>query len=198
MIVRHGQPVGAERGKRYLGLTDEPLSPEGRRQAEKTGERLAGMTGSHEVRIVSSPLTRCQETADLIKKHVNCSFIETMNDLHEIDLGRWDGRYVEEIRREYPEEYLARGRDMWNYRTPEGETFAEAGARFRLAFDRLTESAAADDVIIIVAHAGVMKAGLSLLTETAFDEWVSRDIPYACGFMLEACNGQISLAEYIN
>ena len=33
VIVRHGQPAGAERGKRYLGLTDEPLSPEGRQQA---------------------------------------------------------------------------------------------------------------------------------------------------------------------
>ena len=196
-IIRHGQPAGAERGRRYLGLTDEPLAPEGRRQAEETGARLAGMTGRHEVRIVSSPLTRCRQTALAIQGHVNCSFIEIVQDLHEIDLGKWDGRYAEEIKREYPEEYLARGRDMWSYRTPEGETFAEAGERFRAAVERLTVSAGEDDVMIIVAHAGVMKAGLSLLTETPFDEWAGKDIPYACGFMLEACNGQVSLAEYI-
>ena len=188
-IVRHGYPEGITDRKRYLGITDEALSDEGVRQACRIGSRIASEIGRKPVRIVSSPLIRCSETALIIKDYVMCGFVETDPDLREIDMGDWDGRYFDEIRAEYPDEFEARGRDLWNYRAPGGENFAEAGERFRKALERLTRWASKDDVIILVSHAGAIRAGMSLITGTPFDEWMKRKIPYGSSIVLDV-NGE--------
>ncbi len=188
-IVRHGYPEGITGRKRYLGITDEALSDLGMEQAAETGEMIAAAAGNIPVRIVSSPLTRCFETAMVIKEHVCCGFVETDPDLREIDMGDWDGRYLDEIKAECPDEFEARGRDLWNYKAPGGESFAETGARFRKAFDGLTRWASKDDVIIIVSHAGAIRAGMSLITGTPFDEWMKRKIPYGSSIVLDV-NGE--------
>ena len=184
-LVRHGYPEGITERKRYLGITDEALSDEGMRQADSIGSKIASETGHRSVRIVSSPLIRCFETAMVIKNHVICGFVETDPDLREINMGKWDGRYFDEIKAEFPDEFEARGRDLWNYRVPEGESFAETGERFKKVFDNLTRWASKDDVIIMVSHAGAIRAGMSLITGTPFENWMKRKIAYAGCISLE-------------
>ena len=190
-IVRHGYPEGITDRKRYLGITDEALSDEGVRQACRIGSRIASEIGRKPVRIVSSPLIRCSETALIIKDYVMCGFVETDPDLREIDMGDWDGRYFDEIKAEYPDEFEARGKDLWNYRAPGGESFSETGLRFRNVLGRLTKWASKDESIIIVSHAGAIRAGLSLITGTPFDEWMKRKIPYAGCIVLDITDNTV-------
>ena len=180
-IVRHGQPEGTEQGKRYLGRTEVPLSGEGQIQADQLGAKLraetaaAGSGGA--VRIISSPQMRCYETARIISRHFPGAAVETDPDLKEIDMGVWDGKLFSKIREAFPEEYEARGRDLWNYRAPGGESFAETGERFRSVIEKRIQPDEED--MIIVSHAGAILSGLSLLTGIPFEDLRRRGIPYA-------------------
>lgn len=177
-MVRHGMPMGAEKGRRYLGITDEPLCKEGRMQADEAGQLLSQLEPSGNIRIVSSTLTRSIQTAKIINEYLGCDFVEIDDELREIDLGEWDGRYAEDVQREFPEEYEARGNDLWNHRTPGGETFAETGERFRDALYEIVKWSGDDEVIVIVSHAGAINAGLSLMTDLSFEEVRAFRLPY--------------------
>lgn len=178
-LVRHGMPVGADKGRRYLGLTDEHLCSEGRDQANNTGLLISQLEQRGNIRIAASTLKRSIETAKIINEYLGCDFIEIDDELREIDLGKWDGRYTEDIRNEFPEEYKAREADMWNHRTPGGETFAETGERFRDALYEIVKWSGDDEVIVIVSHAGAINAGLSLMTDFTFEDARSLKLPYA-------------------
>lgn len=178
-LVRHGMPVGADKGRRYLGLTNEPLCKEGRDQADRTGQLLSQLVPSGNIRLVSSTLQRSIETAKIINEYLGCDFIEIDDEIREIDLGEWDGRYTEDISREFPEEYEARGADLWNHRTPGGETFAETGERFCDALYEIVKWSGDNDVVIVVSHAGAINAGLSLMTDLTFEEARALKLPYA-------------------
>lgn len=183
-VVRHGKPEGEAAEKRCLGITDVPLSEEGRAQAEALGEKLGAEFAAAEpggrIRILSSPLCRCFETARIISSRFPGTVIETDPDLREIHMGIWDGKYFDEIRNTFPAEYEARGKDLWNYRVPGGESFAEAGARFLSVIEKLTrQTEKKENAIIVVSHAGAICAGISLLTGLPFEEMRRRGIPYA-------------------
>lgn len=95
---------------------------------------------------------------------------EMCGEFREINLGRWENLTAEEIREKYPEQYEERGRRIWMYRTPEGETFQEVADRFMSALNdirkRCDEETNLGDGpdILAVAHAGVIRAYISRLT----------------------------------
>ncbi len=66
-FVRHGQSEHNEQ-KRYAGQIDSPLTNLGRTQAAETGVLLQNKDISH---IVSSTLSRAQETAQIIKNVID-------------------------------------------------------------------------------------------------------------------------------
>ena len=71
-------------------------------------------------------------------------------------LGAWDGRYMREIKEEFPEEYEARGKDLVNYKIDENaENFHDLRDRVLKKFKELLENEKGD--LLIVAHAGVNK-----------------------------------------
>ncbi len=92
MLIRHGEIGGKYRGT-FVGKTDVPLSPEGRRQAE----RLRTFLRPHPRTIfLSSPLLRCLETARIAAEPFGIP-VEVEDDLREIDFGLWEGLSFEEI-----------------------------------------------------------------------------------------------------
>lgn len=189
LFIRHGRPDTDPEEKRYIGITDVPLSDEGRAQAVMLGDRLVKEQDISRIKIYTSPLLRCVETAAIISDRLylagSLSRPVIIDGLHEIDLGEWDGRSVSEIRESCPDEYEARGRDLWNYRTPGGETFAEAGERFCRAVEEIKAGSGDGDVIAVVSHAGVIRAGMSLMTGEAFDRWMKKNIPFAATIYAE-------------
>lgn len=146
-LIRHGQPQ-QHRDKIFLGQTDVPLSDEGRKQAEKAKAALP--VGIH--RIYSSDLKRARETAQII-----CSEVTEVKGFREMNLGSWDGRYIEDIRGEFPELYEKRGKNLFSFKTGnKAENFYDLQYRVVKA---LTDILKKDDSreIFIVAHSGVIR-----------------------------------------
>lgn len=146
-LIRHGQPQ-QHRDKIFLGQTDVPLSDEGRKQAEKAKAALpVGIR-----RIYSSDLKRALQTAEIIGGQI----IATQG-FREMNLGSWDGRYIEDIKREFPELYQKRGRNIFVFKTGnKAENFYDLQYRVVKA---LTDILKKDDSreIFIVAHSGVIR-----------------------------------------
>ena len=146
-LIRHGQPQ-QHRDKIFLGQTDVPLSDEGRKQAEKA--KAALLVGIR--RIYSSDLKRALQTAEIIGGQI----IATQG-FREMNLGSWDGRYIEDIKREFPELYQKRGKNLFSFKTGnKAENFYDLQYRVVKA---LTDILKKDDSreIFIVAHSGVIR-----------------------------------------
>ncbi|HKU68228.1 MAG TPA: histidine phosphatase family protein [Candidatus Baltobacteraceae bacterium] len=99
-IARHGETTWNAVG-RYQGRLETPLSPLGQAQAQALAQALE----SQEIgRIISSPLSRCVQTALPLSAHIGVP-LETDPLLLEIAHGTWEGRYRDEIASTEPELY---------------------------------------------------------------------------------------------
>ncbi len=146
-LIRHGQPQ-QHRDKIFLGQTDVPLSEKGKEQAAKAKDILpVGIK-----RIYSSNLMRAKQTAQII-----CSEIIEVEGFREMNLGSWDGRYIEDIKREFPELYEKRGKNIFSFKTGNrAENFYDLQYRvIKSLVDVLKKDD--DKEIFIVAHSGVIR-----------------------------------------
>ncbi len=96
IFVRHGQ-VADEFAGRYIGATDALLGEAGIAQAEVL-KRAIGECGA--TRFLSSPATRCIETARLAG--IEVERLEIRDDLSEIYFGDWEMMTFEEVANEWP------------------------------------------------------------------------------------------------
>jgi probable phosphoglycerate mutase len=147
-LIRHGEIQGVAK-KCYIGQTNLPLSNDGIKQAYYLQKVLSGMPISA---IFCSDLKRTINTAQIVAGKQNIA-ITTLKELREINLGEWDGKTFEEVRKFYPQEFKKRGEDIINFRLPGGESFKDLQERVIRAFDHICENYKGN--LIIVGHAGV-------------------------------------------
>ncbi len=99
-LLRHGESVGNAES-RWQGRADYPLTERGRAQARALAKRWKDEGVSFE-RIISSPLIRAKETADLIAHEWNLP-VETEELLMERDNGEFAGLTPAEAREKFPQ-----------------------------------------------------------------------------------------------
>lgn len=132
-FVRHGQTDwNAER--RYQGHGDVPLNDTGRAQAARNGLALKDLIARPErAAFFSSPLVRATETLEIVRDAMDLPRKRYALDdrLIEIDLGLWNGRTHDEVAAEDPGVHERREKEKWAFRTPGGESYAEAATRVR-------------------------------------------------------------------
>lgn len=165
-LIRHGQPQ-QHRDKIFLGQTDVPLSDEGRKQAEAARAALpAGIR-----RIYSSDLKRAMQTAEIIGGQIIAA-----KGFREMNLGSWDGRYIEDIKREYPELYQKRGRNIFAFKTGnKAENFYDLQYRTVKSLIGILKKDSSPE-IFIVAHSGVIRCiETNLRGGSVEDEWQKPD-----------------------
>jgi broad specificity phosphatase PhoE len=167
-LLRHAATEWSRSG-RHTGRTDVPLTDEGRERARALRERVAG----HDFALVlSSPLSRARETAELVGLAP-----ELRDDLLEFDYGDYEGITTAQIRETRPDWYL------WRDGSPNGETPADVGRRV----DRVIEEALrADGDVAIVAHGHVLRALAA--------RWVEE--PASFGGRLRLDTGSISVLGF--
>ena len=85
-LIRHGMTEG-NRHQRYIGVTDEPLCPEGI-------ERLKNITYPKPQAIFVSPLRRCQETAEILFPGQKVRIID---QLAECNFGEFENKNYKEL-----------------------------------------------------------------------------------------------------
>lgn len=124
-IARHGETTWNAVG-RYQGRLETPLSPLGQAQAQALAGALRGCGIG---RIVSSPLSRCVQTAVPLSTVTGLP-IETDPRLLEIAHGTWEGRYRAEIAATEPELYRLWREHPEVVRFEGGESLADVQARW--------------------------------------------------------------------
>lgn len=173
-LVRHAEPevVGGKRC--YLGYSNPCLTPEGIRQSEGLSCKLS----DHCIQAVySSDLARAEQTAEYIANKRGI-IIKKVPEIREINMGKWDGMSFDMVRSLFPVEYDERGRDIANYRPPEGESFFDLSKRVIPAFMNILENSTGN--IVIVSHAGVNRVIICYLSGLPLDKVLSIKQDYAC------------------
>lgn len=104
-LIRHGQ-TDWNFARRLQGRTDIPLNNTGRRQACDVGRELAA-SGEHWDVLVSSPLSRARETAEIIGEEVGLKLSRTYNDLIERSFGDIEGYDCSDMTEEERHAFMA-------------------------------------------------------------------------------------------
>jgi len=150
VLVRHGETEFTAQ-RRYSGRHDVPLSERGVVQAAATAARVATVVGGADAVVVSSPLTRCRATAEVIAGAIAVSTAASVaieDDLIECDFGEWDGLTFTEVRRRWPEQL-----DAWlgssKMAPPGGESIEAVGERVGAAVERLLAEHAGRTVVVV-------------------------------------------------
>ncbi|GAA4837570.1 histidine phosphatase family protein [Garicola koreensis] len=95
ILVRHGRTTANAAGVLAGRADGVSLDQTGREQAALTGDRLAAVPL---VAVVSSPLERCQQTAQhILERQAGTPHAPTELDLTECDYGQWQGRALTEL-----------------------------------------------------------------------------------------------------
>jgi probable phosphoglycerate mutase len=134
VLLRHGETALTPE-KRFSGSggTDPALSDRGREQARQAAEALAAR-GTVQA-VVSSPLTRCRETATAVADRLGLG-VRIEDGLRETDFGAWEGLTFAEARVRDPEAL-----DAWlaspDAAPPGGESFTAVAHRAAAARDRV-------------------------------------------------------------
>lgn len=149
-LIRHGATAAnLERPYRLQGQRSDPdLAPVGVRQAELTRDVLAMRPFT---RIVSSPLRRAMQTAEIIAAPRRLR-IETASALTECDVGLWEGLSWEGVRCKYPEALARFQLDPGAHPYLGGESFEQVAARVVPCFERLLAEHAGEDLLVVSHH----------------------------------------------
>lgn len=146
-LVRHGQ-TDWNAQRRLQGSTDIPLNDVGRGQAR---DAVAALSGHEWDAIVSSPLSRAAETANLIAAGLGLSVARRVPELAERSFG--------------PAEGLQAGPELDALRIPGGgflgaESEDEAASRGLASLEALAEEFRGGRVLV-VAHGTLLRVSLS-------------------------------------
>ncbi|MEV1244364.1 bifunctional RNase H/acid phosphatase [Nonomuraea sp. NPDC049750] len=145
LLLRHGEtPLSVDR--RFSGLGDAELTPNGLAQASAAAERLSREPYHLDV-IVSSPLKRARQTAEAVAQRTGLT-VEADDDLREVDFGAWEGHTFTEIQRGWPAELAAWLADP-TVAPPDGESFEAVAERVKRAEERLVERYEGRTVLIV-------------------------------------------------
>lgn len=160
VLIRHGRSTANTAGVlagRNPGVT---LDDEGRRQAERTGQRLAGVDLA---RIVSSPLERCVQTAQALSATGERPPLELDDDLLECDYGDWSGRSLQELAGEELWKVVQRQPSAAAF--PGGESMRHMQARAVHAVRRhdraVSDAHGPEAVWVAVSHGDLIKGVLA-------------------------------------
>lgn len=172
-LVRHGK-IEYEGEKRYIGITDLPLSSPGIEQVIRLKEYFSGIAIE---KAFTSPLKRCLQTTEILLegRSIDKQVIDALKEIH---MGEWENKTMDSIRNCFPEQYEIRGATMDTFIPPGGESFEQLQKRVMPAFDSIIRSTAGN--VLIVSHAGVIRVILSTLLAFPMKELLKINQPYGC------------------
>ena len=169
-ILRHGRPRG---GTRYRGHgIDDPLSETGSRQMwAAVGDRWPWQ------HIITSPMARCLAFAEALAGKADLP-VTVDARLREVGFGSWEGHTGDEIRARDPDAIRRFYADPVAARPEGAEPLDEFRQRVSDAIQHIMDTHTGEQVLV-VAHAGVMRATISWLLDAPLQAMYRVDIPNA-------------------
>ncbi|WP_350347591.1 histidine phosphatase family protein [Agromyces sp. G08B096] len=147
-LVRHGQ-TDWNLALRMQGRTDIPLNATGREQARTAARRLAD--GGWDL-VVSSPLVRARETAEILADGIRAELGGTDDDLIEEEFGEAEGMLVAAVAERWPDGDI-----------PGREPVEHVAARGLAALGRLADAYEGRNVLA-VAHGTLIRTTLAAIS----------------------------------
>jgi probable phosphoglycerate mutase len=149
-LIRHGQ-TDWNRALRIQGATDVPLNDTGREQARGIVERL---DASRWDAVVSSPLSRARETAQILAEGLGIELGPEIPELRERSYGQAEGATSEDVRANWPDRQY-----------PGMEPEDEVAARGRAALVSIEERFPGRNVLA-VSHGTLIRLTVGAVTGT--------------------------------
>lgn len=159
-FLRHG-PTAWNQAKKIQGIRDIPL--DAAHFSAEPWQQLLARYGPWD-QVVTSPLSRCQQTCDLLlpgQPH------EVDADLQEQDWGDWTGSTLRQIAKDSPGSIEAQEHRGWNFTPPGGESRREVLTRTLAAINRITQNRDGKRILFIT-HLGVIKVLINHLENSQF------------------------------
>lgn len=171
VLIRHGRTNGNVQ-KRYIGKTDESLCTEGISELTERGYPKTEI-------VISSPLKRCTETAEIIYPDKKTLVYE---NLRECDFGDFEGKNYSELNEnEAYQRWIDSGGTL---PFPNGESHEAFKQRCADAFEEAVFNNCASESIAFVVHGGTIMA---ILEKFAVPKGGFYDfqVGNGCGFIAE-------------
>jgi alpha-ribazole phosphatase len=181
-LVRHGEVVPEGKGK-FLGFLDVDLSPQGRKQVTKLAKYLKAIPLD---RAYASDLKRAMDTALIICAGRGIESIPCPA-FREMDMGDWDGKSWDEIKKTDPPVRLDFFNDLTQFYFPGGERWTQFRTRVLKGVKILLQENPGRN-ILLAAHAGVNRVILAQGLGLRYKNMFALDQCYACLNILEYYN----------
>ena len=205
ILVRHSTTAASAAGRNLGQRTDPPLAAEGVELAQRLAATLVlelAELPHDELRILSSPASRCRQTAATVASALGRAndAVEFADGLLEIDYGAWDGLTADECRARDPELRSAWEDDPYATRCPEGESGADVALRASAAIDPIEAWLAEDRArcAIIVAHNHVNRIRLCALFGWPMREYRDRLAQDPACYSLIGLGGSTPVIRRVN
>ena len=150
-LIRHGETEWNKLG-RIQGNSDVKLSETGIKQAQLLAKHAP--FGNVDA-VYSSDLKRASATAKIVAGTLNLPVIE-MPGLRETNFGDWEGRYINALVEEFPDDFGNFFVKPDKLKPPNGETFLECQARLENALDEIIAEHE-NQSIIVVSHGAAIR-----------------------------------------
>ena len=158
-LIRHCEAYGNIH-RRLDGVRDTDITALGEKQIGYLAERFRNESIDA---VYSSELVRAVKTAAGIAAVTGAVHIR-INDLHEREMGFFEGRSWYEVKAIFPEVFRSWQADFNGFVLPEGESFHGGGERLAVCLDRLCKENEGK-TIAVVSHSMVIKAFLESLRD---------------------------------
>lgn len=169
ILVRHGQSEWNLLGQ-WTGLTDIPLTDQGREEARQAGKLLENID-LH--RAYTSKLQRAKHTLDEVLEQVGVSDIERSehDEINERDYGELTGKNKWQVKEEHGEEQFMKWRRSWDFPVPGGETLRDVSRRVLPFYEqRILDDLKSGKNVIVAAHGNSLRALMKYLDEVSDDK----------------------------
>ncbi len=168
LLLRHGE-IAANVQRRWHGATDSPLTPTGRRQAQRLARRIQRDWGDVEA-IYTSPLIRCVHTAQQVGAALGQEVILD-DDLREWGIGELEDTTFDALHSEH--DFFRRIRDDLNFAPDGGDTINEVAERIVRALRRIYAKHDSARPIAVVSHGAALGIALATLLDADASRWTN-------------------------
>lgn len=169
LLARHGQTDFNAPPVRIQGTLDPPLNETGRAQARELADLVAG---EGVAALYTSDMVRARQTAEIVAERLGLEPVVEPR-VRECAWGAWEGRLVEDIAREEPDEWQAWLDAGESFRFPSapgkpGESLEEHMQRTTAALDDIRSG---ELPALVVCHGGTVRVALAARDPRGLDAY---------------------------
>jgi phosphoserine phosphatase len=168
LVVRPGATALDEQ-ERMKGSLDIPLSEVGKQQVLLAIDQISKYPIAM---IYCGPCESASDTAKMLAEKANCRW-KICDWLRNLDHGLWEGKCIEEIKRQQPKVYRQVQEDPSWFHPPEGETLAEALRRVAKQLQKLQRKHAKEVIAVVIPEPLATLVATQLKSSPFDDFWKS-------------------------